>query len=181
MAPTAWNSRKPRPTAWAKWTIDCVSSAGSTRPVALPSSTSAASRAARSTRCSRSEPGDLGVATSGRERFEQQGLTRLRFAGDEVRADRGEQVGGPAFEGVLGEELVELVLRARLDGLGEQIGLPGEPAVDGAGGEAGPAGDLGDAGTLVALLGEHLGGREDQPFAGGIAAGLDRGEGHSCR
>ena len=40
--------------------------------------------------------------------------------------------------------------------------LPREAAVDGARGVAGPAGDLGDPGSLVALLGEHLGGRGDQ-------------------
>ena len=53
-----------------------------------------------------------------------------------------QDVGGPALEAVLGEQLVELVAGAAADGLGQQLGLAGVAAVDGAGGEPGPAGDL---------------------------------------
>ena len=74
-----------------------------------------------------------------------------------MAAGDGEDVLGPPLEAVVGEEGVELVGGAGVERGGEQIGLAGEAAVDGAGGDAGPAGDLGDAGALVAPLGEHLG------------------------
>lgn len=76
------------------------------------------------------QTGDLGVPAGRGEGFEQQCLARLRFARDKVRSDRGKQVGGPTFKGVLREELVELVLCERVDRRCEQLGLAGEAAVD---------------------------------------------------
>ena len=64
----------------------------------------------------------------------------------------------PAEHG-LGEEALDLLGHRVLHGRGQQLGLARVAAVDGPGGEPGPAGDLGDAGTVVALLGEDLGGR----------------------
>ena len=139
---------------------------------------------------------DLGVAAGGDEGLEQQGALRAHLVGDEVRADRGEDVGDLALEAVLVEELVELAVGAGLDGGQQQLGLAGEAAVDGAGGVAGPAGDLGHAGAVVALLGEHLGGGRDQLVpdrvgarptaaiactrAGSVIDGQDNDRYHAC-
>ena len=116
--------------------------------------------------------GDVGVAPGGDERLEQQrrGVV-VAVALDEVPADGVEDVGGVALEAVLGEELVELVGGRGLDGGGEQLGLAGEAAVDGTGRQPRSPGDLGHAGAVVALLGEHLGGGDEQPTAGVVRPG----------
>ena len=69
------------------------------------------------------EAAHLGVAPGGDEGLEQQGALGAHLVGDEVRADRGEDVGDLALEAVLVEELVELAVGPGLDGREEQLGL----------------------------------------------------------
>ncbi len=112
------------------------------------------------------------------ERLEQQRPLGVIVVGTvvhhEVRTDRAQDVGGVPCEPMLREQLVELVRRAGLDGRLEEIGLAGEPAVDGAGGQARSPGDLLDPGPVVALLGEHVRGRVEETITGRITR-LDEG------
>ena len=66
-------------------------------------------------------------------------MVALRGRHDEVCTDDLEDVGGVAVEGMRGEQLVELVGRAGLDGGLQQLGLTSEPTVDRSGREARPA------------------------------------------
>src|SRR5438477_104087 len=123
------------------------------------------------------------IAASGDEGLEQEriltvvGVVALLVTlrrHDEVRPDRAQDVGSVSLETVLGEEIVELVVGARLDGGLQQIGLAGEPAVDRPRGQTGPAGDLLDPCPVVALLGEHRGGGIEPAIASSITR-LDNG------
>ena len=122
------------------------------------------------------ERGHLRVAAGSDEGLEEQRLAVVEGIGDEMGADRGEHVGHPSLEAVLGEELLELVVAAGLDGGEQQLGLAPESTVDGAGREAGAPGDLLDAGAVVPLLGEHRGRGLDEAVSGGVPAhGCDFG------
>src|SRR5436190_4902011 len=122
--------------------------------------------------------GHLGIAPRRHERLEQQRAVRAEVVGDEVGSDGGEDVGDLALELVLVEEAVELVVLVGLDGRQQQLGLPAEAAVDRAGRVARSTGDLRHTSALVALLGEHLGGRRDQllPDRVGLTSGCDLGQ-----
>ena len=148
--PIASNSRKPRPTAWQKRTSDSRVEVRIDAAVGLRLLDEVGEHGGalldHGARAALGTSGSRRAATNASSSSAPSCVVGVGRRCDEVRPDGAQDVGGPALEAVLGEQLVELVGGAGLDRRAEQLGLAGEPAVDRAGGQPGPPGDLLHAG-----------------------------------